>query len=180
MSGGRGQGSGDGARLIFSLRRGRREIVKKRTVSGPIGVRAEELFLRRAPGVIGPPRRPRRALTRGPGLVARLKPRPRVEPRADGPKTAGDSGRVSPPQRRCRWGPKTSEVQFRPVGRRSSAAPEHGRGPWQCWGRPAIRTETEQYDAGVAARPMSKLGGRLIGGGALGPGSYQRGDGSGR
>ncbi|KAJ1142150.1 hypothetical protein NDU88_008477 [Pleurodeles waltl] len=84
-----GQGSGDGARLIFSLRRGRRKIVKKRAVSGPIGVRAEELFLRRAPGVIGPPRRHRRALTCGPGLAAgaragglaaRLKPQPQVEP----------------------------------------------------------------------------------------------------
>ncbi|KAJ1091571.1 hypothetical protein NDU88_004690 [Pleurodeles waltl] len=84
---GRGQGSGDGARLIFSLRRGQREIVKKRAVSGPIGVQAEELFLRQAPGVIGPPRQPRRALTCGPGLAARaraggLVPRPRVEPRA--------------------------------------------------------------------------------------------------
>ncbi|KAJ1193274.1 hypothetical protein NDU88_002575 [Pleurodeles waltl] len=41
--GGRGQGSRDGARLIFSLRRGRLENEKKRTTSRPIGVRTEVL-----------------------------------------------------------------------------------------------------------------------------------------
>ncbi|KAJ1159701.1 hypothetical protein NDU88_000206 [Pleurodeles waltl] len=129
--GGRGQGPGDGARLNFLLRRGRRENVQKRAFSGPIGVRAEGLSRRRVlGGGIGPSARSRTG-----GLGARPKPRPcvvlgatRHGARADGPKTAGDSGRVSPRLRGCRWGP----------GGPNEDAPSRGAARQRIWTRAAL------------------------------------------
>ncbi|KAJ1209847.1 hypothetical protein NDU88_005219 [Pleurodeles waltl] len=133
----------------FSLRRGRLENEKKRAISGPIGVHAEVLNWRPIPGLIGPPRWPRRVLAGEPGPAARtraggpytrLKPRPRVEPRAD--EVRGRTARErrgtpdeSPSYSRGAGGDLRARVKIRPSGGRAAlllgagAAPGRGRGP---------------------------------------------------
>ncbi|KAJ1196403.1 hypothetical protein NDU88_000274 [Pleurodeles waltl] len=78
--------------MNFSLRRGRRESARNRTLFGPAEVRAEGLGRRKWPRVRGPLRRPRRVpggeigllLGSGPGgLRARPKPRPRAGPQPE-------------------------------------------------------------------------------------------------
>ncbi|KAJ1216039.1 hypothetical protein NDU88_003645 [Pleurodeles waltl] len=137
------QGSGDGARLISTLRRGRLEIEKKRAISGPIGVRAEVLNWGPILGVIGPPWWPQRVLANGPSPVARekaggpssrLKPRSRVKSRtgADRRRTARERRGTpveSPSCSEGAGGGPGARVKVRPVGRQSSATAGHGCGP---------------------------------------------------
>ncbi|KAJ1165867.1 hypothetical protein NDU88_006284 [Pleurodeles waltl] len=156
---GRGQGSGDGARLISPLRRGRLKIEEKRAISGPIRAHTEVLDWGPILGAVGAPWRPRRVLASGPGSAigeetggpsSRLKPQPRVEPRA-----GAGRGRTAREQRgtlvespRCSGGAGVAgggpgaRERIRPVGRRSSAAAGcgRGRGPRLCWARPANTT----------------------------------------
>ncbi|KAJ1129759.1 hypothetical protein NDU88_008124 [Pleurodeles waltl] len=102
---GRGQGPGDGARLNFSLRRGRRENVQKRTLSGPIEVRAEGSSRRKRPGVFGPPWRPWKVPGGGNGPSASLRAVIQRGVWVDGPKQRGTLDESPRGYGGAGWGP---------------------------------------------------------------------------